>query len=152
MVRFARNASKYEKNDIAIWPRIVWFGEYSLNFLEYRYFVRELSIEVYMTIIAIMFSALGIWIGLQFMKKRKQEADLADLEVDDSVIEELNISPREYEVLKLIAEGYSNQEIADRLFVTLSTVKTHSSSLFSKLDVKRRTQAIQKAKELKIVH
>lgn len=126
-----------------------------LKYLEYRYLVRDLSIELYMGVIAVMFTALGIWAGLQLMRKGKKES-VAAVQVptqplDEEQLQKLGISKREYEVLKLIAEGCSNQEIADRLFVSLSTVKTHSSNLFAKLDVQRRTQAVKKAKLLRIL-
>ena len=71
--------------------------------------------------------------------------------LDEEKLRQLGISKREHEVLELIASGLSNQEIADKLFVSINTVKTHSSSLFLKLDASRRTQAIQKAKELRII-
>lgn len=65
--------------------------------------------------------------------------------------QKLGLSSREMEVLQLMAQGLSNQEIADKLFLSVPTVKTHSSNLFFKLDVKRRTQAIEKARQLKII-
>jgi ATP/maltotriose-dependent transcriptional regulator MalT len=123
-----------------------------LKFLEYRYFVKQLSVELYMAVIATLFTGLGIWLGLQLLRsKRKPETGQAKPSIDQEKIKELQISPREYEVLQLINKGYSNQEIADSLFVSLSTIKTHSSNLFVKLNVKRRTQAIQTAKELNLV-
>ena len=70
---------------------------------------------------------------------------------DQTRLDERGISRREYEVLELMAKGFSNQEIADRLFVSLNTIKTQSSNLFLKLDVNRRTQAVQKAKELQLI-
>ncbi|MBK9013170.1 MAG: response regulator transcription factor [Saprospiraceae bacterium] len=128
-----------------------------LKYIEYRYMVRDLSIEFYLGIVALFFSGLGVWAGLRWANKHASAApkDTAksivflsptpDLE---ATLAKLGISKREHEVLCLIAEGHSNQEIADQLFLSLNTVKSHSSNLFSKLDVKRRTQAIQRAKDL----
>ncbi len=119
-----------------------------LKFVEYRYFVRELSLEVYMGIVAALCTMLGIWIGLKVINKRELKKPF---EVNQQALDELGISKREYEVLELMAQGCSNQEIADRLFVSLPTVKTHSSNLFDKLEVQRRTQAVSAAKELRLI-
>jgi NarL family two-component system response regulator LiaR len=119
--------------------------------MEYRYYVRQLALESYLFLIAVFFTVLGIWVGLQLLRRSGKAAKKTTLPINTNKIKELKISPREQEVLQLISEGYSNQEIADKLFVSLSTVKTHSSSLFSKLDVKRRTQAVQAAKALRIL-
>lgn len=125
-----------------------------LKAVEYRFLVRDLSMEVYMTIVAMFFSALGIWAGLRLTQRRPgataspQLGSSSPLETSTALLEKYKLSKREHEVLMLIAAGYSNQEIAERLFVSLNTIKTHSSNLFLKLDVKRRTQAVQKAKEL----
>ena len=123
-----------------------------LQFLEYRYFVRDLSVEFYVGMIALFFTGLGIWVGLKLTRKNKS-AQPATSHLSDpaELLEQHSITQREFEVLELMAKGHSNQEIADQLFVSLNTVKTHSSNLFSKLDVKRRTQAVQRAKELGIL-
>jgi DNA-binding NarL/FixJ family response regulator len=126
-----------------------------LKVLEYTYIVRSLRLEVYLGIIALFFMVFGVWIGTKIMGKKKGDSEPIPVAptgtIDEAKIEALGISPREYEVLVLIAKGHSNQEIANALFVSLSTIKTHSSNLFSKLDAKRRTQAIQKAKTLNII-
>jgi len=126
-----------------------------LKAVEYRFWVRDLSMEVYVAIIALFFSALGIWAGLRLTQRREvlsphalPEKNVVAVLASDQLLEKHKISRREYEVLTLIAAGYSNQEIAEKLYVSLNTIKTHSSNLFIKLDVKRRTQAVQKAKEL----
>ena len=106
--------------------------------------------EIYAGIIAILFTALGVWVGLKFTR-RKVVLVSPDFKLDIAVVERLGISKREQEVLDLISKGFSNQEIADKLFVSINTVKTHSSNLFQKLDVSRRTQAIQRAKELRLI-
>lgn len=122
-----------------------------LKFLEYRLFVRDLSIESYVGIVAIMFIVLGVWVGLRLTRKKTIIITNPNFQFDESRLERFGISKREYEVLELMARGLSNQEIADKLFVSLNTIKTHSSNLFLKLEAKRRTQAIQKAKELDLI-
>lgn len=122
-----------------------------LKFLEYRLFVRDLSIEFYVGIVAVMFTILGVWVGLKLTRRKTIIITNANFQFDESKLEKVGISKREYEVLELMARGFSNQEIADKLFVSLNTIKTHSSNLFLKLEAKRRTQAIQKAKELNLI-
>jgi|SRR5688572_3260659 len=122
-----------------------------LKFLEYRLLVRDLSLEFYMGILAVGFAVLGVWMGMRLTRRREVLIPVSNFVFDPSRLEKLNISKREYEVLELMAKGLSNQEIADKLFVSLNTVKTHSQSLFVKLDVKRRTQAVQRAKELMLI-
>jgi len=122
-----------------------------LKFLEYRLFVRDLSMEFYIGIIAVMFTILGIWAGFKLTKRKPSNITNPNFHFDEARLEGLGISTREYEVLELMAKGLSNQEIADKLFVSLNTVKTHSSNLFLKLEAKRRTQAIQRAKELNLI-
>lgn len=122
-----------------------------LKFLEYRLFVRDLSMEFYVGIVAVMFTFLGVWVGLKLTRRKTIIITNANFQFDESRLEKLGISKREYEVLVLMARGFSNQEIADKLFVSLNTIKTHSSNLFLKLEAKRRTQAIQRAKELNLI-
>ena len=122
-----------------------------LKFIEYKFFVRDLSLEFYIGAIAIFFTVLGVWAGLKLTKKKTVIITNPAFQFDQTRLDEHSISKREYEVLELIAKGLSNQEIADKLFVSLNTVKTHSSNLFLKLEVSRRTQAVQKAKELQLI-
>jgi two-component system, NarL family, response regulator LiaR len=122
-----------------------------LKLLEYRLLIRDLTIEFYIGVIAVMFTALGVWAGLKLTRKRTIVITNPNFQFDPSRLEKLGISKREYDVLELIARGLSNQEIADKLFVSLNTVKTHLSNLFLKLQVKRRTQAVQKAKALGLI-
>ena len=119
-----------------------------LKYFEYRMFVKELSFEVYAGLIALLFTVLGIWVGKNLLD---QKSDAPAVELDQDMIQELGLTSREYEVLGLMAKGMSNQEIADTLFISIPTVKTHSSNLFVKLDVRRRTQAVHRAKELNII-
>jgi two-component system, NarL family, response regulator LiaR len=117
-----------------------------LKFIEYRFFVRDLSLEFYLGLVAILFAGLGVWAGLRLTRRKVVIANL-DFKLNELELQRLGISKREYEVLELMAQGLSNQEIADKLFVSLNTVKTHSSNLFMKLDARRRTQAVRRAKE-----
>jgi DNA-binding NarL/FixJ family response regulator len=131
-----------------------------LKLLEYRFFVHDLSLEIYVGIIAILFTAMGVWVGRKLISHKTSEAQIIHqpapptppkFEINEEALKQTGISPREYEVLQEMANGHSNQEIADKLFVSLSTVKTHSANLFIKLDVKRRTQAVQRAKETGLI-
>ena len=127
-----------------------------LKLTEYRFLVVEHSVEIYAGMIAALFAALGIWLGLTLTRNRKQiivhqpQQD-APFSPDAQRLTELAITPRELEILNLIAAGLSNREIADRLFVSENTVKTHSSRLFDKLGARRRTQAVQLGKQAHLI-
>jgi two-component system, NarL family, response regulator LiaR len=132
-----------------------------LNWLELRFVILDHSFEVYIGAIALIFTSLGIWLALKLTKPKIQTL-VVDREIfitppapgaipDDLALLKSGISRREWEVLELMSKGLSNQEIADQLFLSLNTIKTHSSKLFEKLDVKRRTQAIEKAKRMGIL-
>ena len=116
--------------------------------IEFNFLSKSLSSELTLTLLAILFMIIGIWAGLKFGKSDKGGILF---KINTGKSEDLNISKREYEVLELLAAGHSNQEIADKLFISLNTIKTHSSNLYSKLGVKRRTQAIEKARNLGIL-
>lgn len=118
--------------------------------LEYRLFVRDLSIEFYIGLIALLFTALGIWAGVRLTRKKVIIAG-PDFILNEQELQKRGISKREHEVLELMSTGLTNQEIADKLFVSLNTIKTHSSNLFLKLEVGRRTQAVQKGKQLRLI-
>ena len=126
-----------------------------LRWSEYRFLVVEHSIEIYGGLIAAIFAGLGIWLGLR-LTRPPQKIVVRDVPAvapipfarDAKKREDLGITPRELEVLELIAQGMSNREIAEKLFVSENTVKTHSSRVFDKLGAKRRTQAVQLGKEL----
>ena len=129
-----------------------------LKLVEYRFLVVEHSVEIYGGLIALLFAVLGGWLGLK-LTKRKEVIVLKEVLVSASApfalneqrLRELSITRRELEILELIANGMSNREIAEKLFVSESTVKTHSSRLFDKLSAKRRTQAVQIGKELGLI-
>lgn len=131
-----------------------------LKWLELRFIIIDHAFEIYIGAIALIFTALGIWLALK-LARPKVKTVIVEKEVhisrppvftlNSGELDKLGLSSRELEVLQLMAEGLSNQEIASRLFVSLNTIKTHSSNLFIKMDVKRRTQAIEKAKRLSII-
>ena len=123
-----------------------------LRWTEYRFLVVEHSIEIYGGLIAATFAALGIWLGLKLTAKRQaivvKEVPAGERFIpDERKRENLHITRRELEILELIAQGLSNREIAEKLFVSENTVKTHSSRVFDKLGARRRTQAVQLGKE-----
>jgi DNA-binding CsgD family transcriptional regulator len=131
-----------------------------LKVIEYRYLVIEHSIEIYGGLIAAVFAGLGIWLGLK-LTRHTETIVVREVEVEvparttfvrnDAKLEALGITPRELEILGLIASGLSNREIAERIFVSENTVKTHANRLFDKLSAKRRTQAVQVGKELGLI-
>ncbi|MGX1931344.1 response regulator transcription factor [Flagellimonas sp. 2504JD4-2] len=114
---------------------------------KYAYISGDISVEVAIAIVAIIFFIVGIYINKKSLNKKSPSSST----IDSKKISELGISNREYEVLVHISEGLSNKEIADKLFVSESTIKTHVSNLLVKLDARRRTQAIQRAKDLQIL-
>ena len=136
-----------------------------LKVIEYRFLIIERSLEIYGGLIALLFAGLGIWLGLKLTKKKetvvvKEVPVEVPVEVivprepfvlDQTRQHQLGITGREMEILQLIAGGLSNREIAEKLFVSENTVKTHSSRLFDKLSAKRRTQAVQIAKQQKLI-
>lgn len=131
-----------------------------LRWLELRFIIYQHAYEIYIGAIAVLFTALGIWLALKLSKPKVQTV-VVEKEVyitrnenfvpDTALIEQLEISKRELEILNLMAQGLSNEEIAEKIFVSLSTVKSHNQNLFAKLDVKRRTQAIEKARRLNLI-
>jgi NarL family two-component system response regulator LiaR len=129
-----------------------------LKLIEFRYLVVEHSVEIYGGLIAAVFAGLGIWLGLRLTRTRATVVEtvvVREVAVpvrtpfvrDAGTVEALGVTPRELEILELIAAGLSNKEIAARVFVSENTVKTHSRRLFDKLGARRRTQAVQLAKE-----
>jgi DNA-binding CsgD family transcriptional regulator len=136
-----------------------------LKLLEFRFLVVEHSLEIYGGLIALLFAGLGIWLGLKLTRKEEVvllkevvrevpvRVPVADgpFTVNEGQLKLLGITKRELEILELIAQGMSNREIAEKLFVSENTVKTHSSRLFDKLNAKRRTQAVQIGKEMGLI-
>lgn len=114
-----------------------------LEVVHYKTVIRDLSFEIFGLIIGLIFLGVGIWIGILIYKKK--------MNPDDYDRRKLGLSKRELEVLQLLSQGFSNQEIADKLFVSLNTCKTHISKIYQKMNVKRRTQAIQKARGFALI-
>jgi DNA-binding CsgD family transcriptional regulator len=133
----------------------------ALKMLEYKYLVLERSLEIYGGALALLFSAIGLWLGMRLTRPAERVV-VREVPVEvpvevyipaagpfvrnDARMHALGITPREYEILEAVAAGLSNREIAERLFVSENTVKTHTGRLFDKLAAKRRTQAVQLAK------
>lgn len=128
-----------------------------LKLIEFRFVVVENAFEIYAVLIALLFAALGIWLGLRLTRKEIVVKEVlvpqpaAPFAVNEAQLKQLGITKRELEILELIAQGMSNREIAEKLFVSENTVKTHSSRLFDKLSARRRTQAVQIAKEIGLI-
>jgi NarL family two-component system response regulator LiaR len=129
-----------------------------LKLTEYRFLVLEHSLEIYGGIVAAIFAGLGIWLGLRLTRTREtvvvREVPVpmsGPFERNDTQLRQLGITPRELEILEAMAAGFSNREIAARLFVSENTVKTHAARVFGKLSAQRRTQAVQRAKEAGLI-
>jgi DNA-binding CsgD family transcriptional regulator len=125
----------------------------ALKLSEYRFLVVDHSLEVYGGLVALIFAGVGIWLGLTLTKTKEmmvvREVPVPSTETfvrNDARVAELGITPRELEILERIASGMSTREIAEALFVSENTVKTHASRLFGKMDVNRRTQAVDVGK------
>jgi DNA-binding CsgD family transcriptional regulator len=130
----------------------------ALRVIEYRFLVVQHSFEIYGGLIALLFAGVGIWLGLKLTRKEEvsvvREVPVrvgAPFTVNEENVRSLGITKRELEILDLIAKGMSNREIANQLFVSENTIKTHSSRLFDKLSAKRRTQAVQIGKEMGLI-
>lgn len=157
---------RQRRHQARLWRHIILFGLAGgivitlLKWTEYRYLVMEHSIEIYGGLTAATFAAFGIWLGLRLTRKHIVLKEVRvpvpvpagqPFAVNSRKLEELEITPRELEILELIAKGMSNREIAEKLFVSENTVKTHSSRVFDKLGAKRRTQAVQLGKEFGLI-
>ncbi len=147
-----------EKSNLSFYRLLLLYGVgiafllLFVKYLDYGLFVRAVPFEIYVGVIALIFTILGIWMGLKLTTPKIKTVEIPSQRSSQFVLSKnlqsaKGISDREYEVLTLIASGHSNKEIAEELYISLSTVKTHTSRLFDKLDAKRRTQVIQKAKE-----
>lgn len=133
---------------------------FALKWLQWKFLIVDNAIDIYTGLVAIFFTILGVWVATQLVKPKVQtvvvekEIIVTQSEVftiNETELNKLNLSSREYEVLQLLAKGHSNNDIAACLFLSVSTVKTHVSTLFQKMNVKSRTQAMEKAKRLKII-
>jgi DNA-binding CsgD family transcriptional regulator len=127
-----------------------------LRYSEYQFLVIQHSFEIYAALVAILFAAFGIWLGIKLTRPRdkivvQQVPAPSVFTLNQPQLDALGITPRELEILSLIAQGLSNREIAARLYVSENTVKTHCSRAFDKLGARRRTQAVQLGKQLGIL-
>lgn len=129
-----------------------------LKLIEYRWLVVEYSVEIYGGLVAAIFAGLGIWLGLKLTRnvatvvvREVVVPASAEFVRDQGKVESLGLTPRELEILELIAQGLSNREIAERAYVSENTVKTHLSRVFDKLGARRRTQAVQLGKEFRLI-
>lgn len=125
-----------------------------LKVIEYKHFVREYPASIYGGLVALIFTAVGITLGLKWTKTREVvviKEVRAPFVLNEANLREVRLTQREHEILGLIAQGLSNREIGEKLFVSENTVKTHSSRLFEKMQVNRRVQAVQKGKELGLI-
>ena len=121
---------------------------FALEYVEYQYMVRNLPLEILISLISIIFVGLGWWLGKKLTSTTSSQTEFKK---NRKAAEYLGLSDRELEVLKLVADGLSNKEIAAKLFVSVNTVKTHLKKVYEKLDVNRRTQAVEKAKSLQLI-
>lgn len=128
--------------------------------LEFKLLIVSHQFEIYVGCIAVGFTLLGIWVARKIttpktntiiIEKEVFIPDTGNFILNETELSKRKISKRELEVLELMSLGFSNQEIAEKLFVSLNTIKTHSSNLFEKLEAKRRTQAIETAKKLHLI-
>lgn len=131
-----------------------------LKWFQWKFVIIENAIEIYVGLIALFFTILGAWVAKQLTRpvtktiivEKEIHLPPADAFIrNEAELEKLNLTGREWDVLQLMATGKSNAEIAGSLFLSVSTVKTHVSNIFVKMDVKSRTQAMEKAKRLKII-
>lgn len=133
---------------------------FALKWLQWKFLIVDNSVDIYIGLIAVFFTILGIWIATKLVKPKVRKVVVEEevyvpqpeeFTINETELKKLNLSDREYEVLQLMAKGYSNADIAESLFLSISTIKTHVSNLFVKMDVESRTQAIVKANRLKII-
>jgi DNA-binding CsgD family transcriptional regulator len=127
-----------------------------LKVIEYKHFVHEYPAELYGGLVALIFTTVGVYLGLKWTRPKevvvvKEVRTGGPFVLDETKLREVGLTQREHEILGLIARGLSNREIGETLFVSENTVKTHSSRLFEKLQVNRRTQAVQRGKEMGLI-
>jgi DNA-binding CsgD family transcriptional regulator len=132
---------------ILVYGAILAVGTFVLEWLQFRLLVRTHAVEAYVALVAAAFLGLGVWLGTKLFRRGPAPPFVPNTRVQET----LGISDRELEVLALLAAGGSNKEIARRLAVSPNTVKTHLTKLFAKLEARRRTEAIQRARELGMI-
>ncbi len=135
------------RKTIILYAFILAVAAFALEWLEYRYVTRVFTTEIYILFLVISFTALGVWVGIRLTSKAKPEM----FSVNNAALKSLGITEREYGILELMASGQSNKEIARDLDISPNTVKTHAKNLFAKLEVTRRLDAINKARDLALI-
>lgn len=133
---------------------------FALKWIQWKFLIVDHSMEIYIGLVAIFFTALGIWVAKQLLEPKVLRIEIEKevlvplhdpIAINEAELKKLNLTDREYDVLKLIAKGHSNADIAEHLYLSVSTIKTHVSNLFVKMNVKNRTQAMEMARRLKLV-
>ncbi len=133
---------------------------FALKWIQWKFLIVDNAFDIYAGLIAVFFTILGIWVATQLAKPKVETVivekeifvmQAEEFSINETELKKLNLNSREYEILQLLAKGHSNADIAANLFLSLSTIKTHVSNLYLKMDVKSRTKAITKAKQLKII-
>ncbi len=131
---------------------------FGLKWLQWNFLIVDNAIDIYIGLIAVIFTVLGVWIATQSIRPKKIVVEKQiftprpkTFTLNEMALKELALTHREFEILQLLAKGHSNSKIADQLFLSISTIKTHVSNLFIKMNVNSRYHAITKAKELEIV-
>lgn len=149
----------HKSGHIVLYGALMAMMVFVLKWLQWKYLIADNSSDIYLGLIAVFFTVLGVWIATQLASSKTETVIIEkevylpqrdDFTINETALKKLNLTNREYEVLQVLTQGYSNAEIAEKLFLSLSTVKTHVSNLLVKMDVKNRTQAVEKAKRLKI--
>jgi DNA-binding CsgD family transcriptional regulator len=133
---------------VLIYGLVLALGAIALQWLQYLVWARAHTADIYIALIATAFMGLGIWVGARAFRP---QVESADFEPNLRALAALGITGREYEVLRLLAAGHSNKEIARLLDVSLNTVKTHTGRLYQKLESARRTKAVLRARELRLI-
>lgn len=132
---------------ILIWAALLAAAAFALQWIEYQYLTRAFATEFYIVLIGAAFLALGLWLGRVLTPARPA----AEFALNEAALQSLGITQREHAVLEQLALGHSNKQIAAALHVSPNTVKTHIARLYDKLEVNQRVQAVQKAKDLRLI-
>lgn len=159
MIYFLKNIF-FNNREIIIYGLMASVLVLILKWLQWKFLIVGNSLEIYIGLISVFFTVFGVWLATRWVKSNVQKVVVEkeiyvprpeEFAINETQLEKFKLSDREYEVLQLLAKGYSNAEIADELFLSISTIKTHVSSLLEKMDVKSRTHAVTKAQKLRIV-
>lgn len=135
------------KKTILIYAVVLGAAVFLLEWLGYQKVIRSMKTEAYIAVLAIGFMVMGVWVGVRLTRSQSRKS----FEKNTAAIEALGITNREYRVLELLSQGHSNKQLARKLKVSPNTIKTHLAKLYAKLDVQRRTQAVQVAKKIGLI-